>query len=72
MITEDALEVHFGLTLLNRAAEHAYCHNYPSVNQACVDFVKQKNVQLKGHHVPVCIIKIALDLKLSFYLAQIN
>ena len=72
MITDDALEVHFSLRLLNRAAEHSYCHNYPSVNQTCVDFVKQKNVELKEHHVLVCTIKIVLDLKLSLYLAQIN
>ena len=30
MITDDAMEVHFGLRLL----DHAYCHNYPGVNQA--------------------------------------
>ena len=24
----------FGLRLLDRAADHAYCHNYPGVNQA--------------------------------------
>ena len=29
MITDDAMEVHFGLRLLDRAADHAYCHNYP-------------------------------------------
>ena len=34
MITDDAMEVHFGLRLLDRAADHAYCHNYPSVNLA--------------------------------------
>ena len=34
MITDDALEVHFSLRLLDRAAYHAYCHNYPGVNQA--------------------------------------
>ena len=34
MITDDAMEVHFGLGLLDRAADHAYCHNYPGVNQA--------------------------------------
>ena len=33
MITDDAVEVHFGLRLLDRAADHAYCHNYPGVNQ---------------------------------------
>ena len=33
MITDDAMEVHFGLRLLDRAADHAYCHNYPGVNQ---------------------------------------
>ena len=32
MITEDAMEVHFGLRILDRAALHAYGHNYPSVN----------------------------------------
>ena len=31
---EDAMEVHFGLRLLDRTADHAYCHNYPGVNQA--------------------------------------
>ena len=31
---EHALEVHFGLRLLDRTADHAYCHNYPGVNQA--------------------------------------
>ena len=34
MITDDAMEVHFGLGLLDRAADHAHCHNYPGVNQA--------------------------------------
>ena len=34
MITDDATEVHFGLRLLDRAADHAYCHSYPGVNQA--------------------------------------
>ena len=33
-ITDDAMEVHFDLRLLDRAADHAYCHNYPGVNQA--------------------------------------
>ena len=34
-ISDDAMEVHFGLRLLDRAADHAaYCHNYPGVNQA--------------------------------------
>ena len=33
-ITDDAMEVHFGLRLLDRAADHASCHNYPGVNQA--------------------------------------
>ena len=33
-ITDDAMEVHFGLGLLDMVADHAYCHNYPSVNQA--------------------------------------
>ena len=31
MITDDAMEVHFGLRLLDRAADHAHCHNYPGV-----------------------------------------
>ena len=26
MITTDAMEVHFGLRLLDKAADHAYCH----------------------------------------------
>ena len=34
MITDDAMEVHFGLRLLDKAADHAYCHNYPCVSQA--------------------------------------
>ena len=34
MITDDAMKVHFGLRPLDRAADHAYCHNYPGVNQA--------------------------------------
>ena len=34
MITDDAIKVHFGLRLLDRAADHASCHNYPIVNQA--------------------------------------
>ena len=34
MITDNAMEVHFGLRLLDRVADHAYWHNYPSVNQA--------------------------------------
>ena len=33
MITYDAMKVHFDLRLLDRAADHAYCHNYPGVNQ---------------------------------------
>ena len=31
---EDATEVHFGLRLLDRTADPAYCHNYPDVNEA--------------------------------------
>ena len=34
VITDDAMEVHFGLRLLDRAAGHASCHNYHGVNQA--------------------------------------
>ena len=34
MRTDDAMEVHFGYRLFDRAADHAYCHNYPGVNQA--------------------------------------
>ena len=34
MITDDALVVLFGLSILDRDADHAYCHNYPGVNQA--------------------------------------
>ena len=34
MITDDAMKVHFGLRLLDRTADHVYCHNYPGVNQA--------------------------------------
>ena len=35
MITDDAVEVHLGLRLLDRAADHeASCHNYPGVSQA--------------------------------------
>ena len=34
MITDDAMKVHFGLRLLDRAADHDYCHNYPGVEQA--------------------------------------
>ena len=34
MITDDAMKIHFGLRLLDRAADHTYCHNYPGVNQA--------------------------------------
>ena len=34
MIADDAMEVHFLLKLLDRAADHASCHNYPGVNQA--------------------------------------
>ena len=30
MITNDAMEVLSGLRLLDRAADCAYCHNYPS------------------------------------------
>ena len=32
MLSNDAMEVHFSLRLLDRAADHAYCHNYPGVN----------------------------------------
>ena len=34
VIADDAVEVQFGLRLLDRAADHAYCRNYPGVNQA--------------------------------------
>ena len=34
LITDDAVEVHFGLRLLDGAADPAHCHNYPGVNQA--------------------------------------
>ena len=34
MVTDDAMEIHFGLRLLDRATDQAYCHNHPSVNQA--------------------------------------
>ena len=34
MITDEAVEVYFGLRLLDRAADHACCHNYPGVNRA--------------------------------------
>ena len=33
MITDNAMEVHFSLTLLDKATDHAYCHIYPGVNQ---------------------------------------
>ena len=33
LITGDAVEVPFGLKLPYRAADHAYCHNYPDVNR---------------------------------------
>ena len=33
MIT-DIMGVHFGLRLLDRATDHAYCPDYPGVNQA--------------------------------------
>ena len=34
MITDAAMEVHSGLKLLDRAADHAHCHNYPCVTKA--------------------------------------
>ena len=34
MITDDAMKVHFGLRLPDRAADNAHCCNYPGVNQA--------------------------------------
>ena len=34
MIDKDVKEVHFGLRLLDRSADHTYCHNYPGVNLA--------------------------------------
>ena len=34
MKTDDAMEVHFSLRLLDRVADHAYCQNYPDVNPA--------------------------------------
>ena len=34
MVIDDAVEVHFGLRLLDRVADHACCHHYSSVNQA--------------------------------------
>ena len=34
MITDDDMEVHFGLRLFDWTADHANCHNYPGVNQA--------------------------------------
>ena len=33
MITDDAMGIHFGLSLHDRAADHAYCCNYLGVNQ---------------------------------------
>ena len=30
-VTVDATEVHYGLRLLDRAADHVYCHNYIQV-----------------------------------------
>ena len=33
-LKEDAMDVHFGLRLLDRASGRASCHNYPGVNQA--------------------------------------
>ena len=37
MITDDAMKVHFGLRLLDRAAAHAYCHNYSGVKSETFD-----------------------------------
>ena len=34
MITDDAMGVHFGFRLFDRAADHTHLHNYPYVNQA--------------------------------------
>lgn len=34
MTADDTMEVHFSLRLVDRAADHACCHNYPSENQA--------------------------------------
>ena len=33
MITNDAMEVHFGLRLFEKVADHTYCHNYPGVTR---------------------------------------
>ena len=34
MTTDDAIAVHFGLSLLDRARDHAYHHNYLGADQA--------------------------------------
>ena len=34
MITDDAMEVHFGLRLLDRAADHAYCQIIPVLTRS--------------------------------------
>ena len=34
MVNDDAMEIHFGLRLLDRATDHTYFHNHPGVNQA--------------------------------------
>ena len=34
MTAGDAMAVHFGVRLLDAAADYVYCHNYPGVNQA--------------------------------------
>ena len=34
VITDDSMEVHFSLRLLDRVVDHASCHNYPGFNQA--------------------------------------
>ena len=31
---DDVMDVHFSLKLLDRAADHTYCHNHLSINQS--------------------------------------
>ena len=33
MTTDNTKRVYFGLRLLDRAADQAYCHNFPGVNR---------------------------------------
>ena len=51
MITDEAMEVHFGLGLPDMAADHAFCHNYSYGNQAVLVKQLEQEPQIRIHEV---------------------